>query len=605
MPLFPAADLIRAQLDKMLACEKFSRGRLGDFLRFVVEETLAGRESELKESVIGVAVFQRPSDYDPRIDPIVRVEARRLRARIRQYYAEEGIEDSIVIELPKGGYAPMIKERGAGGTSSHAGGWHWRWYAAGLALAMSAGLLLWLLWPAPTSAPAATLLVSPFTNLGAESSSDYFSEGLTEELIDVLSHVDGLHVLTRGQAYRVRGVEAKEAARQVQADWVLEGSVRQAEDRMRVAARLVDAVTGSIKWSQTYERRRADVFALQQEIAEAIAGALQLTLKISRGRPLSRRYTANLEVYNLYLKGRYHWNRLNKEDARRAVAYFEQAIALDTNYAPAYAMLANIYTMLGFYREVPQEVAWTKADEMARAALKLDSGLAEAHAVMAVARIFSAWRWHEAEQGFRRALELNPASAQVRMMYAATCLIPLGRLAEAGEQLARAVELDPLEPVSYYMRAYATLAEGRPAEAAAQYREFVELNPTFVNAWWDMGMALAYAQRQEEARQAFLKAFHLRGEPDAQIGAIELALLGQLDDARRIAGTYESRGVRAIELARIYAVIGDQEDAFRWLEKAFEERDGELVYVKTDPRLIKLRRNPRLEDIIRRMGLPK
>jgi serine/threonine-protein kinase len=599
-----SASDVEAQLARMLASEKFSRGRLGAFLQYVVEETLAGRKDQLKESVIGVQVFQREADYDPRLDPIVRVEARRLRQRLEQYYGDEGASDPVVIELPKGGYSPEFRSKQRQ-PPRQAGFWTPLRIAltavvAG-ALAVSGFLSLHRRQPGRES--PATLFVAPFTNLSQEKDSEYLSEGLTEELIDVLAHVQGLQVITRGQAFQMRNVEAREAARSLHAAWIVEGSLRQSGGQLRIAARLLEAGSGKAVWAHTYERQAAEVFRMQEEIAQAIANALRLELKVDRGRPLSARYSENVEAFNYYLKGRYHWGRLNMVDAHLAIRDLEQAIAVDSNYAPAYSQLAMIYALLGFYQEMPPREAWEKAEATARRALAIDPGLAEAHAALGMAEVYSGWRWKEADAEFRRALELNPASAIVRGTYVLLWLVPQARLSEAKEQAERALVLDPLEPVASYILPYITLAQGDPAAAVGQYRKFLELLPQFPNGWWDMGMAYAVAGDKERARAAFEKAGEIREGSRYRCGAIEYALLGEADRARERVRGYEKRPPRSMEMARIYAVLGDADDAFRWLERAFAERDGELLYLKTDPRLRKLHGDRRYAELVRRMGL--
>jgi len=591
-------------LERILASAKFSRGRLGEFLRFVVEETLAGRGENLKESVIGVEVFQRGADFDPRIDPIVRVEARRLRQRLEEYYRDEGAGDAVRITLPKGGYVPVFESAAPVAAPARPS---IRPIVAGVVLVLAvavAGVYALIATRGDGGKVVSpTLFVAPFANLSETAGSDYFSEGLTEELIDVLAKAPGLRVITRGQAFQMKKVESREAAKALRAGWIVEGSVRRADARLRIAARLTQTESGETLWAHTYERERKDVFGLQQEIAQSIASALRVELRAGGGRAMSLRYTGNVEAYHLYLKGRFHWNRMNEADARLAIENLEKAIAVEPKYAPAHSLLAMIYAILGFYRNLPAEVAWAKAEESARRALEVDDSHAEAHAALGMVEVYTAWNWASAERRFQRALELNAASAPVRGTYALMVLIPQARLDEAVRELKLGVEADPLEPFVHYLLAYVHLVKGECPEAITGYRQMTQLLPGFPNAWWDMGMAHAECGQPGEAEKAFAKAGAIREAVNWRPGAAESAYLGRKQEALEILRRIENKGVRAVELARAYALAGEAGNALRWLEKAVEERDGETLYLRTDPRLRSLRGTARFAALVRRMGL--
>jgi serine/threonine-protein kinase len=283
------SDAIRAELARVVGSPGFvSAGRLAPFLTFVVERALAGEPA--KESVVGVEVFGRPADYDPRLDPIVRVEARRLRSRLAEYYAGPGAGDPLVIELPKGAYTPTFKTRTevapaetAVPLPGAAVGWARRWPWA-LAAAVALGLVIlgavWATRRTPLSPPSVAVL--PFVNLSHEASNDYFSEGLTEEIIDRLARVRGLRVVARSSSFRFKGSaqDLREVGRALDATAVVEGSVRRAGDRLRVTAQLVNAADGFHLWSQSYARKASDVFAIQDEVARAIANALRVELRV-------------------------------------------------------------------------------------------------------------------------------------------------------------------------------------------------------------------------------------------------------------------------------------------------------------------------------------
>ena len=295
-----SAESVRTQLRKILSSGTFARSeRLARFLKFTVEQILQGNDNNLKEFVIGVEVFDKTEKYDPRMDPIVRVEARRLREKLRHYYATDGREDSLYIDFPTGGYVPVVKTRDAA--------------------------------PASSSAAPATenvIAVLPFANRSSAQENDYFSDGLTEELINALTRVEGLSVMAWSSAFQLKGKtrDIRRIAEQLRIRAVLEGSVRRTRVRLRITAQLVDASTGQYLWSETYERPDKDIFAIQDEISSAIVGALRIKLTGPASRSLITRYTGNLEAYHLYLKGRFYWNKRNEEDFYKALGFFEQAI---------------------------------------------------------------------------------------------------------------------------------------------------------------------------------------------------------------------------------------------------------------------------------------
>jgi TolB-like protein len=378
-----SAESVRTQLRKILSSSAFARSeRLARFLNFTVEQTLEGRGDHLKEFVIGVEVFDKTEKYDPRMDPIVRVEARRLREKLRKYYETEGREDPLYIDFPTGTYAPLIQTRDA----------------------------------MPVSGAGATpcenaIAVLPFVNLSSEQENEYFSDGLTEELINALTKVDGLRVIAWSSAFQLKGKvrDIRRVADQLRVRAVLEGSVRRTLDRLRITAQLVDTRDGHYLWSETYERALKDVFAVQDEISSAIVGALRIKLTGPAGRSLITHYTENLHAYHLYLKGRFHWNKRTEEDFYKALGFFEQAIQIDPNYAPAYAGMADAYIMLGEHGAAPALSIMRKAKTAASRALEIDPRLAEAHVSLGSVAGLYEWKWPEAEHHFRRALELNPS----------------------------------------------------------------------------------------------------------------------------------------------------------------------------------------------------
>jgi TolB-like protein/Tfp pilus assembly protein PilF len=623
-----SAEAIRAQLEKIAASPGFAdAGRLAPFLKYVVESALAGEAAKLKESVVGVEVFQRQAGYDPRTDPIVRVEARRLRGRLEQYYAGEGKDDPIAIDLPKGSYAPAFRRRAeptkpslasTAAPTAPAGDpprppIRRRLFFIGLCLF---GYLLVMIgyWvskkadekPQP-GAPSASIAVIPFANFSPDANNEYFSEGLTTELTDALTKVDGLRVVAYPAA-QAKNPDVRDIGKRLRANAVLEGSVRKSGDRLRITAQLIDANTGYDLWSQTYERELKDVFAIQEEIARSIANALRIQLKIDPNRRLATRYTQNLDAYNAYLRGRYHLaNPHSDSDLAKSIEDFQQAIQLDPSFAAAYAQMANSYVFEGYYRKLPGSEAWPKAKAAAKKAIDIDNSLAEAHASLGFALGFGDWDWAGSEREFRRALELNPGSPDVHISYAIAYLAPTAHLDAAYAESRLGVDSDPLSFIANYGEAWILLLNRRFDAAVEQYRKALDLNASIHDPWWDYGMAYALAGKPQQAMQQFRHAGQMNDGDGWEPGAIELALLGRMDEARKRAETLKQSaskgGWRTIDLARCFAMVGDKDTAFAYLEKAFAERDGQLIWLKVDPRFDALRDDARFNAMLKRVGL--
>ena len=373
---------MRRQLERVLESPGFSRnGRLSGFLRFVVEGHLDGKDHELKESVIAVEVFGRSPDFDSRLDPVVRTEAVRLRARLGDYYIREGKADSLVIELPKGAYVPRFREVEAPGTAPIAEGSPPRFstrlrFAVGLAgLAVVLAVVGWR-WIQQRSTPIA-IAVLPLENTSHDPANEYFADGLTDELIRNLSIIDGLTVRSRTSSFSLKGKprNIRDAGEQLRADYILEGSVLRAGQQLRIEVQLVRVRDDFPLWSGRFDRELTEVFAIQDEISLRIVNSLRL--KLGRGK---RRYETSVEAYDLYLHARAQAESRNRGPAREAADIYQQVIAKDPLFAPAYAGLASAYaasSAQGFRDDHAGELTEMRA--AAEKAIQLDPLLAEAH----------------------------------------------------------------------------------------------------------------------------------------------------------------------------------------------------------------------------------
>ncbi len=577
-----SAESVRTQLRKILSSRAFSRSeRLARFLTFTLEQMLAGRVQELKEFVIGVEVFDKNEKYDPRMDPIVRVEARRLREKLRRYYETEGADDPVRIEFPTGGYAPLVQTKEAGTA------------------------------PVARRAVENAIAVLPFANLSAEPENEYFSDGLTEELINALTKVEGLRVVAWSSSSQLKGSapDIRRIGEELHVRAVLEGSVRRTADRLRITAQLVDAATGQYLWSETYERPLKDIFAIEDEISSSIVGALRIKLTGPAGRSLVTRYTENLQAYHLYLKGRFYWNKRQEEDFYKALGFFEQAIEIDRNYAPAYAGLADAYIMLGEHGAAPAESIVQKARTAACRALEIDGRLAEAHVSLGTVCGLYEWNWAEAEQHYRRALELNPSYPTAHNWYGYDYLAPLGRIAEALAELERAHHLDPLSLI-IITSVGAVYDFARQHERAREYYDKVlEMEPRFVRAHMSAGRSFLYQHRCAEAIAMYEKARELMPSSPLPLALLAHAydVSGARAEADRLRQALErcrrTCYVPSYLLARAHLAF-DHDQVFAFLEKAMEERDPRLPHMGVSPIWDDVRDDPRFRALLERMGLP-
>jgi serine/threonine-protein kinase len=624
----PNSEQVRQALAAIVASAGFAdAGRLPSFLTYLVERQLAGETDRLKESVLGVEVFQREAGYDPRTDPIVRVEARRLRGRLDDYYASTGKDDLVRILLPKGAYVPTFQllpppanvpppsQVAAAARSfipegsDFPKGRKLALVIAGLAVVgISLGYCQTSYMRRMRQAPAATVAVLPFANVGNDPENEYFSEGLTEEIIDRLARVPGLKVVSRSVMAQFRGKSAPldQVANTVKASVVIEGSVRRQGDRLRVVARLANAGDGSSLWSQTYDRRTADVFAIQDEIAQSVANALRVQV---RGGPPPRTgtTTTNIDAYNALLKGRYQANLFSLEGMRRAIAYYEDALKLQPDYAPALAGLSTVYAVLGYYEALPASEAWPKARQAAESAIRLDPGLADAHAALGQTLAFHDWRWKEATAEFRKALELDDSSALAHGLYAVSILMPNGKFQEAEAEFRRSLALDPLSSFNNFTFAFCLLANGKMNAAIQQYERTLELRNIHPDMYWDYGMALGFAGRYEEAADAMRKARQADGGAEGRLHGLQAWFAGDFEQARQDAPELE-KAVREgreqhMDAGRYYAMIGDTEKALMHLDAAVGTHEPQAILIKCDPRFKSLRADARYLSLIRRIGL--
>jgi TolB-like protein/Flp pilus assembly protein TadD len=586
------SEVVRNQLQKILSSEVFARNeRLTGFLRFVVEQELAGSGDQLKESIIGVEVFGRRPDYDVRQDSIVRTEAGRLRSRLIEYYAARGATDPLVIDLPKGGYRPEFRKANATPPSPAPSRMRIGvWIGFGVAL-LAVGLAAMVWWRLQHQNSPIPIAVLPLLNLSQDPANDYFADGLTEEVIRNLSILDGLAVRsqTSSFAFKNKQRDLHEAGKQLGADYILEGAVLRSGQRLRINAQLVRVRDDFPLWAGKYDRELTDVFAIQDDISRSIVN--ELRLKLGHGR---RRYETSLEAYDLYLRARALQIRHGQLGFDESIEPLEEAIAKDPSFAPAYAALARAYALRSgqFRMVVPDEVRKLRA--AVEQAIRFDPLLAEAHGALGMLYARDA-RWVESEKSFRRAVELDPGSSAAHTEFAGFLLRPLGRVEEALYQFRIAEKNDPLSPQLKLNVGEVLISAGRYDEAARSCNQLPADQPGRSRC---LGRALLFQGRTEEAIRIFIKS----SEPSDRINlGYAYARSGRRDEAEKLAMDLPSPLWQAL----VFAGLGDKERTLEALDRMTVVGPVRMGWILSNPELSLLRGDPRLKALRKRVGLPE
>jgi TolB-like protein/Flp pilus assembly protein TadD len=586
---FPAPEsstAIQEELGRILSSHTFRAAeREKTLLRYVVHQTTQGRGAEIKEYTIAVEAFGRRDSFDPRSDSIVRTEARNVRLRLARYYASEGLNDPVRIELPKGGYEPQFTEitteasqppqetptpSAIAPDAAHSRKSRLAAFAGSAILILGGlgwfGYERYLNRPAPTD--AASVAVLPFVDLsaGRDADAEILSDGLTEEVIESLARIPRLHVVARSSVflYKGRAFDIRTIGRELNVRNVLEGTVRIVNGHIRISTRLEDATNGYQLWSEEFDQRLDDAVVVQGQISTAIAQSLGVQLagaaNLKTGAPPSP------VAYRDFLRGLYFLNRSTAENVRTSINYFQRAVADDPSFAPAYRGLANGYSRIALFTSTPSLEMIPQMRAAASKALALDDTLGEAHLDLARAYGYE-WNWTDAEREYRRALELSPSSATVHHHYG-YFLLQTGRLEEALAESRIALELDPVSPgvnqfggrMLYFLRRY--------DDAIALLRKALVSNSSLGILHQTLG--LAYLARPASCGQGLAESERARElmERDPMTTsqlAYAYAISGRKVEARDLLAQLEkgSRGsVRGLAVARIYVGLGDRERAF-------------------------------------------
>jgi serine/threonine protein kinase/tetratricopeptide (TPR) repeat protein len=478
------------------------------------------------------------------------------------------------------------------------------------------GVIIWRLIPkkeAVSLLPSkSSIAVLPFEDLSSQRDQEHFCDGMTDDIIAKLSKLEGLKVISRTSVmrYKNKDKDIKVIGKELGVATVMEGSVRRENNNIRVNAQLINVEDGFDLWAETYDRELINVFDIQSDVAEKIARALKARLSPDEIEGIEKKPTENLEAYSLYLKGRWLWNKRTEEDLNKAIEYFEQAIEEDPDYSLAYVGLADSYLVLPDYSPFPAKKAYQMAKEAALKALEIDSMLAEAYTSLAMVKASAEWDWIGAENDYKRAIELNPGYATAHHWYA-FYLTGLGRHDEAIAEIKIAQELDPLSLVIsrnlgmffYYARQY--------DKAIEAFQRTIDMDPSFSEVHLGLGVAYLQKSMYEEALAEFQKEISQAGIGITTIGitaiGITYAKMGRRDEAQQVLDDLINRSkeeyVLQVGMARLYFALGENDQGFKWLDKAYEELDSGLWNIKVNPLYDSVRSDPRFKAILKKMGL--
>ena len=572
---------VRAQLDRILQSGTFKDSeRLRRFLKCAVECALDGTTDRLKESVLGRV--DRGAEFDPRTDSIVRAEAQRLRRRLQEYNEIDGGDDPVAIKFKPGSYVPIFAH-----TSE---------------LQAQGGQ------PETRLLNPQTVAVLPLQNQSADLEQEYFCDGITDDIIYALSRIPGLNVIGHTSVFALKSVaeDVRDIGAKLGAGTVVDGTVRKSGNWLKIFTEMLDARTGEVLWAQTYERPVNDVFAVEAEIAEAVARVLQMTLAPPVSRGLVRS-APNMDAYLLYLRGRHAWNYMSADGYRTAAEILERATSLYPTYAAAYASLANSYTRLALYGYArPREMS-PKALKAAQQALKLDPTLPNAYTSLAAATAFNEWRWDEGTQYARMATELGPSSSLGQRVYA-VCLLALGEMEEAQDHLELAIDLDPLSVRAHRALGWMLYNRRRFANAEQwlQAALVLDRDPPETHYW----LAHVYMSQRRFAA-ALEQAQRCQTNPPnpfslSALGAC-LAHLDRREETLKIVATLsrmaETGYVPLRAFAHVHIALGNQDQAIESLAKSLDEREPFSTFLKLDPEFDPLRGDPRFDELVSRLGL--
>jgi len=612
---------ILSQLERIPKSSAFAQSeQLRSLLRFAVERKLDGLEDTIKEYNLGVEVFGRDRAYDPRVDPIVRVQASRLRSKLAEYYLGDGRDDPIRIELPRGSYVPAFaphSERSADSSSRQGGPSRLLWAAAAIALV---ALVTYAFWgrgrnQAPVErAPSGlgTIAVLPITDMSHDGNQDYFCDGLTEELTNLLTGLPGLKVVPRTTAFQFKGraLDLQAIGKSLGADLLLQGSVRRVGQKLRVSEQLIRARDGEQLWWSNFDGDATDVLSVQERIATAIVKALEALIgtrgKLEGNPP--KMTARDGGAYDLYLQAHYAVKLGTEEGLARSVELYEQASLRDPSFALSHAGLSEAYVRMALPGLAGGEKARARAKEAALKALAIEGNLVEPLVAMAAYQIVFEWNWRKAESQLQAVFQKRPDNSLARQCQA-LLLATWGRLDEALLELGRARELDALSLGARTLQAQCLYLKRDFDGAIREAEQIVALAPDHYLSYVIAGRACLQKGRFPEAVQAFERVSLMTGRSAAAVAGLAQAygywqkpekasaLLAELDNLA------EFQPVSPLLMARVQLALGNREKALQWMERGLADRSLAVFWLKTDPELDPLRSEQRFRAILQKAHL--
>ena len=609
-------DRVRAQLDRVLSHALFAAAdRRARLLRFLVERRLAGQAEALKESVIAVEVFDRPTDHDPKVDSLVRVEMGRLRSRLIEYYAGAGKSDPVRIEIPRGSYspafihaaqpelAPELVSNPLIGRPAH--GNNWTWAAIALTAICAIALSLWFMTRPAKTQP--TVAVLPFVNLTGDPANEFLSDGIADELMGVLAAARSLRVVARTSAFQFKGKAAdiRDIGRALHAGALLEGSVALENGKWRIIAQLIRSSDGHQLWFQTFDFPREDLQKIEGEVARATLRTLAADQpNLIPSSPLMS--TKNPAAYDLALRARAAFLRGTLESVPLSVQLAQQSIDKDPSYPVPYYLRGIAESTLGRLGLIPAKESLERSLASFEQALKLNPSYGDAHAMHAVDTWFYYWDWPRAEEEFKLAVSLG--AQQAPNLYGATLAMHGGRTDEAHRQLARAEELDPVAAAPRLNRAGLWAVQGEIAKSRAEYGRVLEQNPNEITAI----IALATLNVQEKNCKAAARELAKldkigSGFPFSRTTrAYVWANCGRRDEARKLRDELDAShppGLSYFGLALVDGALEDYERGFAHLDKAADAREAAVLTIRVNPAFKPLAKDPRYIALVKRLRL--
>jgi TolB-like protein/Flp pilus assembly protein TadD len=480
--------------------------------------------------------------------------------------------------------------------------------AAIIVVALLAGGIYWSRWSrSKNNAPIESIAVMPFINGSSNPDVEYLSDGMAETLINSLSQLPNLSVKARSSVFRYKGkeVDPQTVGKELNVQAILNGRVLQRGDDLTLYLSLVETRTGNQLWGEQYNRKQADLVSLQNEIGRDVLSKLKPRLSGAEEQKVAKNYTQNAEAYQLYLQGRFFWNKRTPQTIQKSIEYFQKAIEKDPNYALGYAGLSDGYALLAYYGGAPAQEALPKAREAALKALSMDDNLAESHNALGFVLVLYDYDYVGAERQYRRVIELNPNYALAHQNLG-VMLNRIGRHEEGMAEIRRALEIEPLSIVINRLYGDALFCGKRYDEALAQLKKTLELDPAFPTTHLSLSGLYQLTGKYAESVESFAKYQDLSGRPQtAKLARESFAARGWQGYLKEMTGTQRPMGVSPFITATFLVQLGEKDKAFAELDKALDNREYLLLYIRIDPRLDPLRDDPRLNELIRRMRFPE